>query len=167
MRRRINLIEQTDSQSESSKELNEENMVLHKNGARNQPFVLEDKITKEPFNEQYVDFNNKSLNLLGFTTVDVKVGKNKLKNARVLIKRVGKRSLVRRDWLNQLNFRVGEVTKICRDDQTANNINKQSKDLETLTKNFPDLFKRKGKIKGQKIKIESKGDAKVTHQKGR
>ena len=47
--RRINLIEQDDSQSGSSNEMNEENMVLHVSGARNQPFVLKGKINKEPF----------------------------------------------------------------------------------------------------------------------
>ena len=46
--RRINQIEQDDSQSESSNEMNEENMVLHVSGAGNQPFVLKCKI-KEPF----------------------------------------------------------------------------------------------------------------------
>ena len=34
-----------------------------------------------PKTEQYVDYNNKPLNLLGFTTVNVQVGKRKLKNA--------------------------------------------------------------------------------------
>ena len=47
--RRINLIEQDDSQSESSNEMNEENMVLHVSGAGNQPFVLKGKINKKPF----------------------------------------------------------------------------------------------------------------------
>ena len=47
--RRINLIEQDDSQSESSNEMNDDNMVLHVSGAGNQPFVLKGKINKEPF----------------------------------------------------------------------------------------------------------------------
>ena len=62
-----------------------------------------------PKTEQYVDYNNKSLNLLGFMTVDVQVGKRKLKIARLVITRDGKRSLIGRDWLTQLNFRVGEA----------------------------------------------------------
>ena len=38
--RRINLIEEDDSQSESSNEMNDDNMVLHVSGAGNQQFVL-------------------------------------------------------------------------------------------------------------------------------
>ena len=60
-----------------------------------------------PKTKQYVDYNNKPLNLLGFMTVDVQVGKRKLENARIVITRDGKRSLIGRDCLTQLNFRVG------------------------------------------------------------
>ena len=62
-----------------------------------------------PKTEQYVDYNNKPLNLLGFMTADVKAGKGTIKNARIVITRAGKRSLIGRDWLNQLNFRMGEA----------------------------------------------------------
>ena len=75
--------------------------------------------------------------------------------------------MIGRDWLNQLNFQVGEVTKKCEYNKTVNNINEQAKDLKELIKKFPELFKRKGKIKGYKIKVEFKKDAKVTRQKGR
>ena len=62
-----------------------------------------------PKTEQYVDYNNKPLNLLGYTTANVKVGKRTIKNARIVISRDGNRSLIGRDWLNQLNFNVGEA----------------------------------------------------------
>ena len=52
-----------------------------------------------PTNEQYVDYNNKPLNLLGFTNVNVKLEKRAIKYARILISREGKRSLIGRDWL--------------------------------------------------------------------
>ena len=61
-----------------------------------------------PKNEHYVNYHNKPLNLLGFTTVKVKVGERKLKNSRILITRDRKRSLIGRDWRNHLNFRVEE-----------------------------------------------------------
>ena len=86
-----------------------------------------------------MDDHNKPLSLLRFTTVEVQVGKKKLKNSRILITRDGKRSLIGRDWLNQLNFRVGEVKQKGEYNQTVNNINKtkeKNKDLEALTKNF-------------------------------
>ena len=91
-----------------------------------------------PKHEQYEDYNNKPLNLLGFTTVDVQVGK--IKNAKILITKDGKRSLIGRDWLTQLNFRVGEVTRNCEHNKTVNNINEQAKELK---KKFPELSKRK------------------------
>ena len=46
-----------------------------------------------PKAEQYVDYNNKPFNLLGYTT------------ARIGTSRDWKRSLIGRDWLNQLNFK--------------------------------------------------------------
>ena len=49
-----------------------------------------------PKTEQYVDYNNKSQNLLGFTMVNVKVGKRTIENARILSSRDGKISLIRR-----------------------------------------------------------------------
>ena len=51
-----------------------------------------------PKSEQYVDYNNKPLNILGFT----KVGKRTIKNAQIVISRDGKRFLIGPDWLNQL-----------------------------------------------------------------
>ena len=48
---------------------------------------------------------------MGFITADVQVGRKKNKNAKIVITRDGKRSLIGRDWLAQLNFRVGEANK--------------------------------------------------------
>ena len=49
-----------------------------------------------PKQKQYVDYNNKPLNLLKFTTVNVNVGKN-IKNARIVFTRDGNRSLFARE----------------------------------------------------------------------
>ena len=65
-----------------------------------------------PKSEQYVNYNNKPLNLLEFTNVNVHVGKRTITNSRIVISREGKRSLIGRDWLIQLNFRVGEANGI-------------------------------------------------------
>ena len=48
--RRMNMIEQDDSQTESSNETTDDNIVLHNSGAGNQPFVLKGRINKDPFN---------------------------------------------------------------------------------------------------------------------
>ena len=70
--------------------------------------LLKDVIFARPIpkSEQYVDYNNKPLNLLRFTNVNVKVEKRTIKNARLVISRDGKRPLIGQSWLNQLNFRV-------------------------------------------------------------
>ena len=47
--------------------------------------------------------------LTGIYNCECKSRKRTLKNARIVISRDGKRSLIGRDWLNQLNFRVGDA----------------------------------------------------------
>ena len=121
--RRINLIERDDDQSEESAGA-EDDMVLHIGGNGQQPFIMKGKLNDQAFatmidsgspitiftqddlrymlarplpqTEQYVDYNTKPLNLLGFMTADVKVGKITIKNARIVITRDGKRSLIGR-----------------------------------------------------------------------
>ena len=65
-----------------------------------------------PKGEEYVDYNGRPLNLLGFKTLDVKVGKKQIKKARVVITRDKKKSLIRRDWLTSLNFRVADTNNM-------------------------------------------------------
>ena len=60
-------------------------------------------------NESYVDYNNQLPNLVGSINVEVQVAKRKIKNARIVITRDGKRSLIGREWLAQLNYHVGEA----------------------------------------------------------
>ena len=62
-----------------------------------------------PKNEEYVDYNGRPLNLLGYITVEVQVGKQIIKKAMMIRARDGKKSLVGRDWLAQLNFQVAEA----------------------------------------------------------
>ena len=119
-----------------------------------------------PKNEQYVDYRNKPLNLLGYKTVNVTVGKRTMKNARIVITRDGKRSLIGRDWLNELNFKVGEVNGNSEYAHIVHNISERQV-TEVFTQTFPKFFSRQGKLKGYQIKCEFKKDAKITHQKGR
>ena len=44
-----------------------------------------------PKNEEYVDYNGKPLNLIGFINVDVQLGKRTIKRARIVIARDGKK----------------------------------------------------------------------------
>ena len=96
-----------------------------------------------PKTEQKVDYNNKPLKTLGLMTVNVKVRKRTIKNARTVISRDGKRSLIGRDWLNQLNFRVGEANGNYEYSNIINHISERQ-NLEQLNK-FPELFRDKRK----------------------
>ena len=91
-----------------------------------------------PKSEEYVDFNGRPLNLLGYTTVDVKVGKKTIKSERVVIAREGKKSLIGRNWLAKLNSRVAESNKISEYNSSINNIdskqNKTEKSVELKIK---------------------------------
>ena len=62
-----------------------------------------------PKNEEYVDYNGRPPNPSEFIDVDVQVGKVTIKKARMIIAREGKRSLVDRDYVTQLNFRIAEA----------------------------------------------------------
>ena len=119
-----------------------------------------------PKTDQYVDYNNKPLNLLGFMAVGVQVGKRKLKNAIIAITRYGKRSLIGRDWLTQLNFRVSQANGNSESTNIFNNISER-RDIETIKQKLPILFSGQGKMKGFKVKFEFKKDAKITQPKGR
>ena len=118
-----------------------------------------------PKSEQYFDYNNKPLNLLGFTNVNVK-GKRTIKNARIVISKDGKRTLIGRDWLNQLNFRVGSANGIIEYPETIHHISEEQ-NIEQFEEKFPELFSRQGKFKGNKIKCEFRKDATITQQKAR
>ena len=104
--------------------------------------------------EKYVDYDNQPLNLVRFITADVQVGRKKVKNARIVITRNGQRSLIGRDWLDQLNFRLGEANKNSEYNNDVNNINNQNINSEKIKQTFPNLFIRKGKLKGHQIKSE-------------
>ena len=119
-----------------------------------------------PKSEQYVDYNNKPLNLLGSTNVNVKVGKRTIKNAKIVISRDGKRSLIGRDWLNQLIYRVGAANGTVEYPESICH-NSEEQNIEQFKRKFPELFSRQGKIEGYKIKCDFRKDATIIQQKGR
>ena len=127
-----------------------------------------------PNGEEYVDYNGRPLKLLGFTTVDVKVGKKEIKKARVVITRDGKKSLIGRDWLTSLNFRVADINNLNEYNNSLNNINSNNKEIEKIKlspelkrieQKFAKSFSRQGKIVGHMIQTEVKEGAKATQQK--
>ena len=138
-----------------------------------------------PKDEEYVDFNKRKLNLLGFVFCQLEVGGSKLQKARILVAPKGAKSLVGRDWLNSFNYQFVSpnqsegkpaIYKITQNKlqpnktekpnetelQTNNKINNNDNVSERIKiKNeFKELFTRQGKLTKHKVKIEFKQNAK-------
>ena len=92
--------------------------------------------------------------------MEVQLGKRKAKNARIVINRDGKRLLIGRDWLAQLNYHVGDA------DSNSEYINvvghKNPSENETFKNKYNKLFTRNGKIIRHTIKRAFKENAKIT-----
>ena len=127
-----------------------------------------------PKNEGYVDYKGCPLDPVGFTTADVKVGKQTLKQARIVIACEGKKSLTDRDLLVKLIFKVAKLNNNSEYIiNNTNNINSKtnktemSPKLKGIKNKFANIFKRQRKIVGHTIYIDIREGAKVTQQKGR
>ena len=116
--------------------------------------------------ERYVDFNGKPLKLLGYVFCELQVNDSYIKKARILIARSGSKSIIGREWLTTLRYKLqpqkGELE--------VNSMEKKSElsvETKQLVAEFPELFKRQGKVNNYKIKINLKSEAEVSQQKGR
>ena len=124
-------------------------------------------------NERYVDFNRRPLPILGYMFVSVQVGKTRMSKARVLVAKKGSKSIVGRDWLKALKYNIEQPTTEGENSvnsiscESAESENKLSHDAKQLVEEFPNLFKRRGRVNNYKIKIETKDGTRVTQQKGR
>ena len=89
------------------------------------------------------------------------------KKARILIAKKGTKSIIGREWLSTLRYRftpvnVGELE--------VNSVEKDEElgaESKQLSNEFPDLFKRNGRMKNYQVKINLKSDANVSQQKRR
>ena len=117
--------------------------------------------------ERYVDFNGKPLNLLGHVFCKLQVGNQYIKKARILIAKKGKNSIIGREWLSTLRYRFTPVNE----GELEVNLEEKDEELSAKTKQlsneFPDLFKRNGRIKNHQVKFNLKSGAKSSQQKGR
>ena len=91
----------------------------------------------------------------------------------MLVPKKGSKSIVGRDWLTALKYNIEQpiteggnsVNSIsC---ESAESENKLSPDAKQLVEEFPNLFRRRGRVNYYKIKIEMKDGTRVTQQKGR
>ena len=117
--------------------------------------------------EKYVDFNGKPLNLLGYVFCELQVGNQYIKKARILNANKGTKSIVGREWLSTLRYRFTPVNE---GELEVNSVGKDeelSAEAKQLSNEFPDLFKKNGRIKIHQVKIFLKSDAKISQQKGR
>ena len=129
--------------------------------------------------EKYVDYNRKPLKLLGYQFVRLEVAGVTVSKARVLVAPNSGKSIVGRDWLVALRYKITQPIERgeCEvNNQSVNSDNfvrevnpenKQSPQVQQLQGEFPKLFKRKGRVKNYEIKITMKDNAKITQQKGR
>ena len=123
--------------------------------------------------ERYVDFNRRPLPLLGYMFVSIQVGKTRMSKARVLVANKGAKSIVGRDWLTALKYKIEQP--MTRGENIVNSIScesanpeiKLSPEANQLVEEFPNLFKRRGRVNNYKIKIDMKDGTRVTQQKGR
>ena len=56
--------------------------------------------------ERYVDFNGKPLQLLGYVVCDLQVNDSYIRKARILIARSGAKSILGREWLTTLRYKL-------------------------------------------------------------
>ena len=61
--------------------------------------------------ENYVDFNGKPLNLLGYVFCELQVGNQYIKKAKILIAKKGTKSIIGREWLSTLRYRFTPVNE--------------------------------------------------------
>ena len=137
--------------------------------------VIRDMIDQE----RYVDYNKRPLELLGYQFVRLEVAGVTVSKARVLVAPNSGKSIIGRDWLIALRYKItqpierGECnvnTKFTECAEAVNEISPEeqiSPEVQQIMREFPELFKRKGRVKDYEIKIDMKENAKITQQKGR
>ena len=120
-----------------------------------------------PKDEKYVDYSKKPVKLRGYIFCELEVGDKYIRKARILVARPGAESIVGRDWLNYLQYRIEPKSKF------SNSINCITKTLPTgpwvneKQPEFLDLFARQGRIKHHKIHARLHEETVIKQQKGR
>ena len=137
--------------------------------------VIRDMIEKE----RYVDYYRKPLELLGYQFVRQEVAGVTVFKARVLVAPNSGKSIVGRDWLAALRYKITQPIGRGESKVNAKTVNgnisfceispeeKRSPEIRQVGGEFSNLFKRKGRVKKYEIKVKMKEGVKITQQKGR
>ena len=121
----------------------------------------------------------KPLNLLGYQFVRLEVAGVTVSKARVLVAPNSGKSIVGRDWLVALRNKItqpierGECKihkQSLKCEESINEISPEKRlnpEVQQLVGEFPNLFKRKGRVKNYELKVKMKDDVRISQQKGR
>ena len=96
---------------------------------------------------------------------ELQVNDSYVKKARILIAKTGMKSIIGREWLSALRYKL-----VSEGELEVNSIEKEtelSAEAKQFVNEFPKLFERKGKIKNHQVRINFKTGAKITQEKGR
>ena len=94
--------------------------------------------------ERYVDFNGKPLHLLGYVFCELHVNDSYVKKARILIVRSGSKSIIGREWLSTLRYKL-EPQKGELEINSIEKISELSVETRQLVAEFPVYSKDKVK----------------------
>ena len=126
--------------------------------------------------EKCADFNQQPLKIAEFIHKQLKVGKQEIKTARILVAATG-RSLVGQDWMAHLQYQIKPLHQISSSEiismisshliNCAHSSEVDTIDRKDITSSFPRLFTPQRKVIGQTIEVELKPEIKIIQQKGR
>ena len=118
--------------------------------------------------ERYVDYNKKPLESLGYQFVWLEVAGVTVSKARVLVAPISGKSIVGRDWLVALRYKLTQPIERgeCKINKQIVNCEepvceispekKQNPEIQQLVREFPKLFRRKGRVKNYEIEMMRK-----------
>ena len=109
-------------------------------------------------NERYVDFNGKPLKLLGYVFCELQVNDSYVKKARILIAKKGTKSIIGREWLSTLRYKLVPEGYL-----KVNAIEKEielSAETKQFVKELPKVIERKCKMNNHQLRINFKPGAK-------
>ena len=117
--------------------------------------------------ESYVDYYKKPLELLGYLFVRLEVARVTMPRARVLVAHSSRKSIVGRDWLVVLRYkitqpvergecRINKPSIMCKESisrETKSRGKTKKNEVHQLVREVPNLFRRKGRVKKYENKI--------------